>query len=316
MEARSEKNAAPKPLRSQDPNPFYLNTSYSGGTHYLVAEASQLPFLFTTEITACVGIGLYYWREGKVKKFGLYHSYSEHSYCDDKLVVETLGTPFVRRFCEVDSKNLIRAIYNFLFDIDDVENVRVIIHNKEFEIENVNYPDENLAFDQVMTMVNQVSRLMGKREIERRNFLYSQGSTTFCVMNDGSYFALLVDGSEDETIARKVAMYIHDDIAELNREPGMFKGRKVRFFDGHQDKVTIRDKYILNCLNQARDGRILWVDACLLISHELRKIPEKDKKLLESYQKIRFMLDFLDNALIFARHETLRCQSVPEISNN
>ncbi|KTD25403.1 Uncharacterised protein [Legionella lansingensis] len=298
MQARLEEDIRPAcPLASPESNPFYLNINYLLGTHYLEGKGDT-PFIYTTEITSCVGIGFFHWEQGKVKKLGLYHSSSEHIPCSDEFIIEAIKTPFERNM-GMNQKNLIRAIYRFFFDIFDLNNVIVVIHSNNGPKGN-NDPDNDSSYQDVVNFINHVINVMGRGDIKRENFLYSHHCPNFCVMNNGAYFAAHVDGSQDETIARNVINYIYEDILAASRKPRFLHGKNT-FLEGQTKKVAPLDRKILNQIGQAKSGVIDWVEACYHINQNIAEINENDK-IYKQYNKIRFMLQFLEDVNIFLRY--------------
>lgn len=68
MQSRYEQSGAPaKLLPHTEENLLYVNVKYLLDPHYREGDAETTPFLYTTELTSCVGIGLIY-REGEKVK--------------------------------------------------------------------------------------------------------------------------------------------------------------------------------------------------------------------------------------------------------
>ncbi len=300
MQERLENVKPFPPLNSIDPNPFYLNTYGPLGAHYLVGDAITTPFLYTTGITECVGIGFYYWLNGKVQKLGIFHSYSEHGNCNEELIAKALVTAFENN-PKPYQNNLIRAIHHFLYDIVNLDNVIIVIHANNAD-KAIVQPEDSLTYNAVVGFVNKVCRVIGKGDIKKNNFLYSQNSTNFCLMNNGVYLVASADGRQDETIAKNVVNYIFEDILASHRKLGLFHGKKVHV-DGHQKRVSTLEYRLLKCFKAANSGKMSWVEACFHINEELVILENKDNKTQKSFDKIKFMLQYVRDAHILERYE-------------
>ncbi len=270
-------------------NPYHLDVL---SPHYLAAGANQTPLIFTTQISFCVGIGLLYKKDGKVKTMAIYHSYSEHG---GDASVEFIKKALVEHPEQVKilyhSNNLIRALSNFLADVDDVSNVTVIVHvndrYNDCEVDSES-PEKSENYQLVRYMTNQVCQVLGKEKIT--DFRYNKGGSFFCLMNDGTYYS---HHSQMEHIARRVALFMHDQSSRKND--------------------TWMDRYIVKAVKQAHAGTLTWMGACQLIYQELQIFQAANKPIsffgakrtdsvpLTAYDNFSYILAFLPECLAQGR---------------
>ncbi|KTD50515.1 hypothetical protein Lrub_0139 [Legionella rubrilucens] len=295
MQSRHESSNAPAALLPHtEENPFYVNVKYLLDPHYREGDAATTPFLYTTELTSCVGIGLIY-REGEtVKKLGLYHSATEHIGCEDDYIRAAIHSPFERNM-GVNQKNLIRALYRFFYAIKDIRGVTLIIHSNNGP-EKDSHARNDDSYRDVVRFVQRVLRVMGHGKLPKENFLYSCHSPAFGVMNDGSFFA--VSRPEHEKLAQKIAHYVAE---ELLTQPGKLKplrGKSI-FVGGHKKKRSTLDSHMLQTIREAESCERTWVEVCHWLNDQVKVLREKKPKEAAKYDRIRFMLQLLDDANMY-----------------
>lgn len=86
--------------RSKDKNPFYINEK---APRYIVTTPNITPLIYTRALSYCVAIGFVYKEKASVKKFALYHSYSEHTNCSNDYVKDILAQPAQELFTRLTS---------------------------------------------------------------------------------------------------------------------------------------------------------------------------------------------------------------------
>ncbi|MFC7780814.1 hypothetical protein [Legionella taurinensis] len=295
MQSRHERTDAPAALLPHtEENPFYVNVKYLLDPHYREGDARTTPFLYTTELTSCVGIGLIY-REGEaVKKLALYHSATEHIGCEDDYIRAAIHSPFERNM-GVNQKNLIRALYRFFYAIEDVRGVTIVIHSNNGPEEGSDSQNDD-SYRDVVRFVQRVLQVMGHVKLPKENFLYSCHSPAFGIMNDGSFFA--VSRPEYEQLAQKVAHYVAEEILSLPRKLKPLQGKSI-FVDGHKKKVSALDSHMLQTIREAESGKRTWVEACHWLNDRIKILQEKKPKEAAKYDRIRFMLQLLDDANMY-----------------
>lgn len=299
MQSRYEQSGAPASLLPHtEENPFYVNVKYLLDPHYREGNTETTPFLYTTELTSCVGIGLIYRQGEKVKKLALYHSTTEHIACEDNYIRAAIHTPFERNM-GVNQKNLIRALYRFFYAIENNHGVTVIIHSNNGPKEGSTLANDN-SYPDVVRFVQHVLKVMGHNKLPKENFLYSCHSPSFVVMNDGSFFA--VRREQHEKLAQKIADYVMEDILSSSRRLKPLRGKSI-FVDGHKKKVTALDSQILQLIKQADTGELTWVAVCHEVNDKIKALQENKPKEARQYEKIRFMLQCLDEANVYLWHK-------------
>lgn len=290
------------PREGKPQNPYYIDTQTP---HYLVVPADKTPLIFTTDMSFCVGIGLFEKHNGVVRRMAIYHSYSEHMDCDEETVRKTLDQPSGFRIMLGQNTNFIHAIRDFLLAAEKADDVTVIIHVNQYYGDyfvDQNVPERSYNYKSIKHLVNVVSAILGKGEV--RNFIYAKGGSFLCLMNDGTYY---YDRSNSETIARKIAMFMHDHIARRVSNEGFLYRPGIWMLDGSIKRGTMPDKLIINEIRKAHKGEVSWMDACRHVHDELEKLcanrdawylfgrsrgGRKDTPM-ESYEKFLFALDFL-----------------------
>jgi len=262
-------------------NPYHLDAL---SPHYLAVSANQTPLIFTTQISFCVGIGFVYKQAGKVKNMAIYHSYSEHGGdASIEFIKKILVEQQEQAKILYSSNNLIRALRDFLTNVDDVRHVSVIVHVNEryndCEIDNDD-PEKSQNFQLVRHMANQVCQVLGKEKIT--DFKYSKGGSFFCLMNDGTYYS---HHTQWEHIAMRIALFMDDQCS--------------------RKKHTWMDRYIVKAVKQAHAGALTWIGACQLIYQELQIFQAANKPInffgakradsvpLTDYDNFIYILGFL-----------------------
>lgn len=191
-------------------NPYYVDVH----SRFIIATPEETPVLYTTAMTFCVVIGFIYKEEDKVKKFALYHSYSEHIDCEDDYVKKALSQPETKLFQQLlhgKPDNLILAIKHFLSYVKNIAGVKIVVGvNSEYSeiTTDTTDPENAISYHFVKRLINRVCRNLNLPNIEQ--FEYYKGNADFFLLNDGSYLSSSIyrNTPENQRLAKYIANFV------------------------------------------------------------------------------------------------------------
>lgn len=269
-------------------NPFLV--SPLSHQHYKEAKGDLIPFLYTEQLTFCIGISFSLKNEkDQISKIGLYHSASEHSENTEEDVQKYLS----QKTLEGRSADLIRAVNRFISDAKKPADVTItlqfnklyfdsykldtlLVYNLIANVWNMRHPDNKIK---IVDDVDDCKAFNFKtRTIE---------SSNFCILNTGFVGDSLKDASSKEK--EMVAAAILDFLAKKFIES--WRPRKIKFkfpVEINEEKLATSFKEkALELISKVREQKISAYSAC----HELFKLTESNQSKLS--QKINeYFRDF------------------------
>lgn len=198
-------------------NPFYIDTK----SRYASSTPAETPVIFTTSMSFCVVIAFVYKEDAAVKRFALYHSYSEHIDCDDDYIKKALAQPISCLYNQLlhgKPDNLILAIKEFLSHVVNMSDVRITVAvNKEYSelMTNTDNPENAISYSYTKRLVNHVCKILGREPVT--HFDYFRGGYDFFLFNDGGYVStqLHTTGSDNLKMADRIADFIQENMRAM-----------------------------------------------------------------------------------------------------
>lgn len=188
--------------------PFFVSGTDFKEVHYKsVSVTDKTPFLFTTNLTFCVGIGFKHYAEEKsVDKIALYHSVSEHGLqCSEpEFIKEALKTKHLVVREEKMGQNFVRAVYDFLKPVSDSKKIEVILH---FNKTCINLYDADCdSVHETLKAVWKYLHPSDKSEVQF-NIKFQTGGSTFTISNQAGATS---NDSVLRAICYRIAAYVKE----------------------------------------------------------------------------------------------------------
>ncbi|GEM_PF-2701068 len=185
----------------------YLNSPHYQSNIEIINHVpviSAIPYLWTSELTSCIGIGLI--RQSKDHKpaaIGLYHSNGEHA--DVSAYI---------------SRKLVQAVKSFLKACDRTDEIKIIM---AFNI-GIHSDDESryaLDIELIKQLFNKCCKDSSLPLIPNSNFIIFKCDATFYIKSDGQYGSFL-DFSKDNRLLENLKAMIIRHSAETKFVDGCF----------------------------------------------------------------------------------------------